>query len=196
MSAYRFHPTILRAYDIRGIFEDTLTTGDAFAIGLSFISIQKQRGLGNEVTVGRDGRLSSPALAAALIDGLVAGGAQVSDIGCGPTPMLYFAAQELGSGGAIQVTGSHNPPTHNGFKMVMEGHHPPAGEVYQPVEGGNGELGFYLVSDGSGDPVKCRVRPPCFNYVQAMPELALGHYVADIIAIFGSINMIGGELDR
>ena len=61
MSAHRFHPTILRAYDIRGIFEDTLTTGDAFAIGLSFISIQKQRGLGNEVTVGRDGRLSSPA---------------------------------------------------------------------------------------------------------------------------------------
>ncbi|MED5313878.1 MAG: phosphomannomutase/phosphoglucomutase, partial [Pseudomonadota bacterium] len=119
MSAYRFHPTILRAYDIRGIFEDTLTTEDAFAIGLSFISIQKQRGLGNEVTVGRDGRLSSPALAAALIDGLVAGGAQVSDIGCGPTPMLYFAAHELGSGGAIQVTGSHNPPTHNGFKMVM-----------------------------------------------------------------------------
>ncbi|MEC8131432.1 MAG: phosphomannomutase/phosphoglucomutase [Pseudomonadota bacterium] len=121
MSAHRFHPTILRAYDIRGIFEDTLTTGDAFAIGLSFISIQKQRGLGNEVTVGRDGRLSSPALAAALIDGLVAGGAQVSDIGCGPTPMLYFAAHELGSGGAIQVTGSHNPPTHNGFKMVMGG---------------------------------------------------------------------------
>ena len=121
MSAHRFHPTILRAYDIRGILEDTLTTDDAFAIGLSFISMQKQRGLDNKVTVGRDGRLSSPTLAAALIDGLVAGGAQVSDIGCGPTPMLYFAAHELGSGGAIQVTGSHNPPTHNGFKMVMGG---------------------------------------------------------------------------
>ena len=121
MSAHRFHPTILRAYDIRGIFEDTLTTDDAFAIGLSFIGIQTQRGLGNEVAVGRDGRLSSPVLAAALIDGLVAGGAQVSDIGCGPTPMLYFAAHELASGGAIQVTGSHNPPTHNGFKMVMGG---------------------------------------------------------------------------
>ncbi len=121
MSAHRFHPTILRAYDIRGIFEDTLTIDDAFAIGLSFITIQKQRGFGNEVTVGRDGRLSSPALAAALIGGLVAGGAQVSDIDCGPTPMLYFAAHELDSGGAIQVTGSHNPPTHNGFKMVMGG---------------------------------------------------------------------------
>ena len=121
MSAHRFHPTILRAYDIRGIFEDTLTTADAFAIGLSFISVQTQRGLGRQVAVGRDGRLSSPALAGALVDGLVAGGAHVSDIGCGPTPMLYFAAHELECGGAIQVTGSHNPPTHNGFKMVMGG---------------------------------------------------------------------------
>ena len=121
MTSHVFDPTILRAYDIRGIFEDTLTTADARAIGLSFISIQRDRGLGSEVVVGRDGRLSSPALAAALIEGLVAGGATVSDIGCGPTPMLYFAAHELGCGGAIQVTGSHNPPTHNGFKMVMGG---------------------------------------------------------------------------
>lgn len=121
MSGHIFDPTILRAYDIRGIFEDTLTTADAHAIGLSFISIQHDRGLGNEVVVGRDGRLSSPALASALIEGLVAGGASVFDIGCGPTPMLYFAAHEFGCGGAIQVTGSHNPPTHNGFKMVMGG---------------------------------------------------------------------------
>ena len=121
MSNHSFDPTILRAYDIRGIFEDTLTTADAFAIGLSFITIQRDRGLGEEIVVGRDGRLSSPALAKALIEGLVAGGAAVTDIGCGPTPMLYFAAHELGCGGAIQVTGSHNPPTHNGFKMVMGG---------------------------------------------------------------------------
>lgn len=121
MTSHIFDPTILRAYDIRGIFEDTLTVADARAIGLSFIAIQRERGLGAEIAVGRDGRLSSPALAAALIEGLVAGGAQVFDIGCGPTPMLYFAAHELACGGAIQVTGSHNPPTHNGFKMVMGG---------------------------------------------------------------------------
>ena len=121
MSHHCFDPTILRAYDIRGIFEDTLTTADAFAIGLSFITIQRDRGLGDDIVVGRDGRLSSPALAKALIEGLMAGGAAVTDIGCGPTPMLYFAAHELGCGGAIQVTGSHNPPTHNGFKMVMGG---------------------------------------------------------------------------
>ena len=121
MTAHNFHPTILRAYDIRGIYQDTLTVADAHAIGLSFATCLAQRGLGKRVAVGRDGRLSSPALAAALIDGLVAGGASVLDIGCGPTPMLYFAGAHLETDGAIQVTGSHNPPTHNGFKMVMGG---------------------------------------------------------------------------
>ena len=82
------------------------------------------------------------------------------------------------------------------FKIVMEGPKPPPGEAYHAVEGGNGELGFYVVSDGSGHPVKCRVRPPCFNYVAAMSEMTVGHYVADIVPIFGSINMIGGELER
>ncbi|MDH4246630.1 MAG: NADH-quinone oxidoreductase subunit D, partial [Deltaproteobacteria bacterium] len=82
------------------------------------------------------------------------------------------------------------------FKIIMDGPKPPAGEVYQAVEGGNGELAFYVVSNGGGHPVKCRVRPPCLNYVAAMPEMCEGHYVADIVPIFGSINMIGGELDR
>ena len=121
MNSHRFDSTILRAYDIRGIVGETLTAADAFAIGMSFVTIQKDRGFGSRVAVGRDGRLSSPELSAALIEGLIAGGAEVSNIGCGPTPMLYFAAHELETGGAIQVTGSHNPPTHNGFKMVMGG---------------------------------------------------------------------------
>ena len=121
MNRHVFDPTILRAYDIRGIFEQTLTCDDAFAIGQTFAVMQQDLGLGTAVAVGRDGRLSSPALATALIDGLCTGGADVIDIGCGPTPMLYFAAHELGTPGAIQVTGSHNPPTHNGFKMVMGG---------------------------------------------------------------------------
>ena len=82
------------------------------------------------------------------------------------------------------------------FKIVMEGPQPPPGESYAAVEGGNGELGFYVVSDGSGHPVKCRVRPPCFNFVAALPEMCMGHYVADIVPIFGSVNMIGGELER
>ena len=121
MTKHVFHPSILRAYDIRGIVDETLTLSDAKAIGIAFAACLRQRGYGNHVAVGRDGRLSSPALAAALCDGLVAGGARVSDIGCGPTPMLYYAGVTLNANAAIQVTGSHNPPTHNGFKMMMDG---------------------------------------------------------------------------
>ena len=121
MNIHHFAPTILRAYDIRGIYQDTLSEDDAHAIGMAFVACLRSRGHGVTVAVGRDGRLSSPALAAALIDGLVKAGGKVLDIGCGPTPMLYFAGVTLKCDGAIQVTGSHNPPTHNGFKMVMNG---------------------------------------------------------------------------
>ena len=82
------------------------------------------------------------------------------------------------------------------FKIIMDGHSPPAGEAYNAVEAANGELGFYIVSDGSGTPVKCRCRPPCFNFVSAMKDMVVGHSIADLVAIFGSINMIGGELER
>lgn len=82
------------------------------------------------------------------------------------------------------------------FKLIMEGAKVPAGEVYQAVEGGNGELGFYVVSDGSGRPYRVRVRPPCFLGMAALGDMMTGHMIADIIPIFGMINMIGGECDR
>lgn len=82
------------------------------------------------------------------------------------------------------------------FKTVIDGIKPPPGEVYQAVEGGNGELGFYLVSDGSGKPYKCRVRPPCFPLTSAMPRMMKGRLLADIVPTFDMINMIGGECDR
>jgi NADH-quinone oxidoreductase subunit D len=82
------------------------------------------------------------------------------------------------------------------FKLIMEGAKVPAGEVYQAVEGANGELGFYVVSDGSGRPYRVRVRPPCFFGMAALGEMLEGHMVADIIPTFGMINMIGGECDR
>ena len=86
----------------------------------------------------------------------------------------------------------------NHFKLVMFGHgvRPPQGEVYFPVEGANGELGFYLVSDGAGRPYRVRVRPPCFAIMSALPRLLAGEMIADLVPTFGSVNMIGGELDR
>jgi NADH-quinone oxidoreductase subunit D len=84
------------------------------------------------------------------------------------------------------------------FKLVMYGHgvRPPKGEVYFPVEGANGELGFYIVSDGSSNPYRVRVRPPCFAIMSALPRLLIGDMMADLTPTFGSVNMIGGELDR
>ncbi|MFW5876796.1 MAG: NADH-quinone oxidoreductase subunit D [Myxococcota bacterium] len=82
------------------------------------------------------------------------------------------------------------------FKLVMEGVKPPPGEVYSYTEGGNGELGYYIVSDGSGTPYRVRVRPPCWYNLQACREMVVGGMIADIIPTFGSINMIGGECDR
>ncbi|MBL7662727.1 NADH-quinone oxidoreductase subunit D [bacterium] len=82
------------------------------------------------------------------------------------------------------------------FEIVFKGIEPPKGEVYFPVEGGNGELGFYLVSDGTGVPYRCRVRPPAFISMGVMGPLVEGHMVADVVPIFGMINMIGGECDR
>jgi len=84
------------------------------------------------------------------------------------------------------------------FKYFMKGHgiRPPKGEVYFSVEGGNGELGYYIVSDGTDKPYRLHLRAPCFHIVSALEEMILGHYIADVIPTFGSLNMIGGELDR
>ena len=86
----------------------------------------------------------------------------------------------------------------NHFKIIMQGHgtRPPKGEVYFPVEGANGELGFYIVSDGTDKPYRVRCHPPCFAIMAALPDLFIGDQVADIIPTFGSVNMIAGELDR
>jgi len=112
-------PSIFKAYDIRGIVPSTLTEEVAQALGHAFGTIAQAEGE-KVVAVGRDGRLSGPALSAALVRGLVASGVDVIDIGMVTTPMLYFAASTLCSSG-IQVTGSHNPKDYNGFKMVMAG---------------------------------------------------------------------------
>ncbi len=82
------------------------------------------------------------------------------------------------------------------FKLIMEGAKVPAGEVYSYTEGGNGELGFYLVSDGTGTPYRVRIRPPCFQITSGLHRLIEGRMLSDIVPTFGSLNMIGGECDH
>ncbi len=113
-------PEIFKAYDIRGIVGKTLTADAARSIGRALGSEARERGL-KTIVVGRDGRLSGPELVAALAAGITETGTDVIDIGSVPTPVTYFAAQHLDVGSCVSVTGSHNPPDYNGFKMVLGG---------------------------------------------------------------------------
>ncbi len=146
----KLDPTILREYDIRGIVGDTLDADDVRVIGRTFGSIVGEtagRDGNPVVAVGYDGRISSPELCAALTEGLTAAGADVRLIGRGPTPMLYFATYHLDVDAGMMITGSHNPPDHNGIKMVL-GHKPFHGADIQAlgVRAGTGRF-----SSGSGE---------------------------------------------
>ncbi len=139
MSApHRFDPTILREYDLRGIVGRTLTEADALALGRAFAAYLAARASDKpaeplRVCVARDGRLSSPALAAMMVEGLVASGVAVIDIGLGPTPMLYYAVHELKADGGAMVTGSHNAPEYNGFKLAADHAKPIYGDAIQAI---------------------------------------------------------------
>jgi phosphomannomutase len=117
---HNFDPSILREYDIRGVIGKTLSADDAYAIGRSFATLIARDG-GKAVAVGYDGRLSSPMLEEALVRGVKDAGINALRVGLGPTPMLYYAASTEEVDGGIQITGSHNPPDYNGFKMVFQG---------------------------------------------------------------------------
>ena len=118
---HTFHPTVLREYDIRGIIGETLGADDARAIGRGFATLLKRAG-GTKVAVGYDGRISSPMLEQAVVEGLNASGIDAVRVGMGPTPMLYYAEASMEDvQGGIQITGSHNPANYNGFKMVFMG---------------------------------------------------------------------------
>ncbi len=114
------NPNILREYDIRGIVGDTFTEEAVEQLGRAF-GTRVVRAGGKSVAVGYDGRLSSPALAAAAVRGLTACGLQVFEVGRGPTPMLYYATYALNSDAGLMITGSHNPPDYNGMKLMLSG---------------------------------------------------------------------------
>ena len=112
--------TIFKAYDIRGVIDSTLDAGVARSIGQAFGRAALAKGE-RAVVIGRDGRLSGPELTSALAEGLQSSGVDVIDLGMVATPMVYFATNVLeGTRSGIMVTGSHNPPDYNGFKMVLD----------------------------------------------------------------------------
>lgn len=119
-AAHDVPSSIFRAYDIRGIIGTTLTSDTAYWIGRAVGSESIAKGEPN-VVVGRDGRLSGPDMAQALIQGLLDCGCHVTDLGMVPTPVLYFATHVLEASSGVMVTGSHNPPDYNGFKIVIAG---------------------------------------------------------------------------
>lgn len=132
--------TAFRAYDIRGLVPDQLDSSLAYAVGLALAAEARERGL-SRIAVGRDGRRSSPRLQRALVDGLAGGGMQVIDVGRVTTPVLYYAAHELADGSGAMVTGSHNPASYNGVKLML-GFDTLAGEainsLYQRILAGPG----------------------------------------------------------
>jgi len=121
--------------------------------------------------------------------------------------IIRQAIKDIPGGRIISDDFKHVLPDKNGvygsieglihhFKQVMHGINPPKGEAYASVEAANGELGFYLVSDGGRSPYRLRIRPPCFIYFQAFEQMIKGHLIADLVGVLGSINIIAGELDR
>ena len=143
------------------------------------------------VDQGKVGNISSIADTIAVTDPTLEGSARTEYPNIAAGEKRVFLPPKEDTYGNIEGLMRH-------FKLVMYGHgvRPPMGEVYFPVEGANGELGFYIVSDGANSPYRVRVRPPCFAIMSALPKLLIGDMVADLTPTFGSVNMIGGELDR
>ncbi|MFA4994500.1 MAG: phosphomannomutase/phosphoglucomutase [Bdellovibrionales bacterium] len=126
---HSFDPTIIREYDIRGTVGKNLNETDANVLGKAFGTMVARAG-GKRIVVGYDGRTHSPMFEKALIEGLVSTGAVIERVGLGPTPMLYFAAAHGKADAGIMVTGSHNPPDQNGFKMLIAKHLTGGGPIY------------------------------------------------------------------
>jgi phosphomannomutase/phosphoglucomutase len=161
-------PGIFRQYDIRGIVDRDLTADTARAIGRGYAALLAERGVRGAVAVGRDNRPSGPALRDALVAGLTGAGVDVVDVGVVPTPLLYWALHHAGVVGGIQITGSHNPPEYNGFKLSLG-----TGSLH-----GEG-IQHLLASIQRGD------APTGTGTVRT--EAVIDRYVADIVARVGPL---------
>jgi phosphomannomutase/phosphoglucomutase len=156
------HPEIFKAYDIRGIVDQSLTPEIVKQIGQAIGSEALEAG-DSAVIVGRDGRLSGPDMVTALTEGITAAGCNAIDIGMVPTPLTYFATHHLGIGAAVSVTGSHNPPDYNGLK-IMVGTHTLAGER---IQGLKHRIEAQTVAHGAGQQSQEDVVPA---YLQRVTE--------------------------
>jgi phosphomannomutase/phosphoglucomutase len=177
--------SIFRAYDVRGVVGTTLNKEVAHALGQSIGTLMNEKGL-REIVVGRDGRLSGPELAGALADGLRAAGVDVIDIGAVPTPVAYYAAYRFNTGCAVAVTGSHNPPDYNGFKIVIGGETLSEGaiqDLYQRIAGDR------LDRDGRGSLRQVDVAP---DYIEKIVSDVLAERRLKVVVDCG--NGIPGAL--
>jgi phosphomannomutase/phosphoglucomutase len=147
-------PEIFRAYDIRGVIDKTLDSGVARSVGraVGTVALEKKAG---PVVVARDGRLSGPYLMKGMIDGILSTGCDVLDIGAVPTGVLYYAAHEMAEGSGVMITGSHNPPDYNGFKVMIAGdtlHGETISDLYRRIKSGD-------LDDGTGSVTRKNVVP-------------------------------------
>ncbi len=162
---HRFHSSILRAGDIRGIYNETLSDEDAFYIGKGFATaiIRESSNANPVIALAYDGRLSTPALRAKLVEGILSTGATLHDFGVGPTPLMYFSAHTTHANAGIMITGSHNPANHNGFKMMI-GKNSFYGERIE-------QLGHYVANDdfesGEGKLISKDSKPEYLNTLAA-----------------------------
>lgn len=152
--------SLFKAYDIRGVYDDTLTPASARLIGQAIGTAAVDREL-KTLVVGRDGRLSSSTLATSLVSGVLSTGINVIDIGEVTTPMVSYAIQKLNTGAGVQITGSHNPPEYNGFKITMQ-NEPFYGEDLQSLADCINKLAFAL---GDGRYKKMNIEEEYINAV-------------------------------
>ena len=190
-AAHQFHPSILRAYDIRGIVGETLFTEDALAIGRAFgTTVIRKTGKANPViALAYDGRLSTPSMREALVVGLTSTGAMVRDAGVGPTPMLYFTVHHTAADAGVMITGSHNPASHNGFKLML-GKASFFGEDIQAL-GKLAAQGDVIVGDGAVEPISISD-----HYIEALKGGLHYSGAKEIRAVIDPGNGAAGEISN
>src|SRR5262245_46731478 len=184
------NPDIFKAYDIRGTYPDQINEQDARAIGRAFVAYLKP----TRIAVGRDMRVSSPALAAAFTDGAISQGADVVDYGMIPTDLLYFAVAQDGLDGGVQITASHNPKQYNGMKMVREQAFPLSGDA------GIGDIRDMIAADKLPPPAASRGTVTTRDVLAAYVDHVMSFIDPSVIRPFNVVLDAGiawdGDADR